>query len=150
MVNLYEDFLTNPLEIRAMYQGINQSGLSSFIGEEKELINTVFQQETYLNSATKLEDIHIFRSCQLYSLSFYKEDNPTNKSLQLDINIQDKELLKYIDILMDSFFEYEFESNLNASHLKKEIQLKDTFNNLGILEFRTKRNKKEHPIFKDL
>lgn len=149
MVNLYEDFLEKPLEIRAMYQGI-KIGNPTFIGEEKDLVNTLFSQETYLNSATKLEDTHIFRSCQLHSFSIYKENHTINKSLQLNENIKNKELIKYINTLMESFFEYEFESNLNASHLKKETQLKDTFNNLEIMEFRTKRNKKEHPIFKDL
>ena len=149
MLNLYEDFLDNPLEIRAMYQGI-KIGNPIFIGEEKNLINTLFSQEIYLNSATKLEDTHIFKSCQIYSFSYYKDDNLINKSLQLNENIKNKELIKYINSLMESFFEYEFESNLNTSHLKKEIQLKDTFNNLEIIEFRTKRNKKEHPIFKDL
>ena len=149
MVNLYEDFLKNPLKVRAMYQGI-KIGTPLFIGEEKELLNTLFNQEIYLNSATKLEDTHIFKSCQIYSFSYYKDDNLINKSLQLNENIKNKDLIKCINILMESFFEYEFEANLNTSHLKKEIQLKDTFNNLEIMEFRTKRNKKEHPIFKDL
>lgn len=149
MVNLYEDFLENPLKIRVIYQGI-KIGTPTFIGEEKDLINTLFNQEIYLNSATKLEDTHIFKSCQIYSFSYYKDDNLINKSLELNENIKNKNLIKCVNTLMESFFEYEYESNINASHLKKEIQLKDTFNNLEIIEFRTKRNKKEHPIFKDL
>jgi len=107
-------------------------------------------QATYLNSATKLEDTHIFKSCQIYSFSMYKDESLYNKAFQLEENIQNKDLVKYINILMNSFFDYEFESNLNTNHLKKEIQLKDTFNDLEILEFRTKRNYKEHPIFKNL
>ncbi|WP_121627789.1 hypothetical protein [Poseidonibacter antarcticus] len=150
MINLYEDFLKNPLEIRAMYQSINSIPKPTFIGEEKELVDTILKQETYLNSATKLQDTHIFKSCQIHSFSIYKDINLINKSLNINDTIQDKNLVKYINILMNSFFDYEFESNLNASHLKKEIQLKDTFNDLEILEFRTKRNYKEHPIFKEL
>lgn len=63
MINLYEDFLKTPLEIRAMYQSINSISKPTFIGEEKELVNTILNQETYLNSATKLQDTHIFKSC---------------------------------------------------------------------------------------
>lgn len=149
MVNLYNNFLKDPLEIRAMYSGI-KVGSPKFIGENKELLQTISNQETYLNSATRLEDTHIFKSCQIHSFSMYKDTNLINKALQLEENIQNKDLVKYINILMNSFFDYEFESNLNTSHLKKEIQLKDTFNNLEVFEFRTKRNYKEHPIFKEL
>lgn len=150
MINLYNDYLDNPLEIRAMYNGINLNGKEAFIGKEKELINTLFEQETYLNSATKLEDIHIFRSCQICSFSIYKENHLINKALQLSNFIPINKLAKYINILMDSFFDYEFESKLNKSHIEKEIQTKDYFNDIEIVEFRTKRNYKENPIFENL
>lgn len=150
MINLYNDYLNNPLEIRAMYNGIKLNGKEAFIGEEKELVNTIFEQETYLNSATKLEDIHIFRSCQICSFSIYKEHHLTNKALQLSELIPINKLAKYINILMDSFFDYEFESKLNKSHIEKEIQTKDYFNDIEIVEFRTKRNYKENPIFENL
>lgn len=150
MINLYNDYLNNPLEIRAMYNGIKLTGKEAFIGEEKELVNTIFEQETYLNSATKLEDIHIFRSCQILSFSIYKENHLTNKALQLSNLIPINKLVKYINILMDSFFDYEFESKLNKSHIEKKIQTKDYFNNIEIVEFRTKRNYKENPIFENL
>lgn len=150
MINIYNDYLENPLEIRAMYQGINSTGKDIFIGEEKELVDILFQQQEYLNSATKIEDTHIFRSAQIYSYSFYKEDNLINKALQLEKTIPNKKLISYINILIESFFEYEFESKLNTTHINKEIQMKDNFNNLDILEFRTKRNYKEHPIFEDI
>lgn len=150
MVNLYNDYLENPLEVRAMYQGLNSTGIDSFIGEEKELVNTLFQQQEYLNSATKIEDTHIFRSAQIYSFSFYKENDLTNKALQLKETIKSKNLVNYMNILMESFFDYEFKSKLNTTHINKEIQMKDNFNNLDILEFRTKRNRKEHPIFEEL
>lgn len=150
MINLYNDYLNNPLAIRAMYNGVNLNGKEAFIGEEKELINTIFEQETYLNSATKLEDTHIFKSCQICSFSIYKENHLINKALQLSNFIPTNKLAKYINILIDSFFDYEFESKLNKSHIEKEIQTKDYFNNLEILEFRTKRNYKENPIFENL
>jgi len=150
MINLYNDYLNNPLEIRAMYNGIKLTSKEAFIGEEKELVNTIFEQESYLNSATKLEDIHIFRSCQILSFSIYKENHLTNKALQLSNLIPINKLVKYINILIDSFFDYEFESKLNKSHIEKEIQTKDYFNNIEIVEFRTKRNYKENPIFENL
>ncbi|UTJ07881.1 hypothetical protein [Arcobacter roscoffensis] len=149
MVTLYEDFLNQPLDIRVMYQGIN-IGNPKFIGDERKLVNVILNQQTYLNSATKLEDTHIFKSCQIYCISFYKNNTFISNSLNLKETIKDKSLIEYINTLMDSFFDYEFKSNLNVNHLKKETQLKDTFNNLEILEFRTKRNYKQHPIFKDL
>lgn len=150
MKNLYTSFSENPLETRAMYQGINTPYQANFIGEEKELVNTIFNQEKYLNSATKLDDVHIFKSCQIYSYSFYKENTLVDSALQLKKHIPYRTLSKYINTLMNSFFDYEFESKLNTTHISKEVQMRDNFNNLEILEYRTQRNKKEHPIFEDI
>ena len=149
MVNLYEDFLKNPLEIRTMYSGLN-TGNPKFTGENKELLDIILNQQTYLNSATIMEETHIFRSCQIYSFSYYKDTNLINKTLQLEENIEEENLIKYINILMNSFFDYVFDSKLKITHINKVIQLKDTFNNLDIVEFRTKRNYKEHPIFENI
>ena len=46
----------------------------------------------------------------------YKDDNLYNKALELEESIPNKDLIKYINILINSFFDYEFESNLNISH----------------------------------
>lgn len=150
MLDIYEKFESNPLEISTMYASLQHLKKENFLIENKEGIETLYNQQTYLNSAKIIEDYHIFDSCKIYSYLFYKENTLINSSLQLCKNIPHKTLADYINILIESFFDYQYSSNLTKNHIEKDVQLKSPFYNLEILEFRTKRNYKEHPIFENL
>lgn len=149
LLNIYEQFEMNPLEINAIYGTIHKFKEEQFLLEDKEGLKTLFNQKTYLNSSKILEDTHIFDSCKITSYLFYKENTLIDLSLQLKEHIPYTTLANYINILMDSFFDYEFTSNLTKKHLKKEVQLKTYFYDLEIFEYRTKKNYQEHPIFDD-
>ncbi len=150
MLNIYNEFESNPLEITAMYNSLQHLKKENFLIDEKQNLETLFNQQTFLNSAKILEDTHIFNSCKITSYLLYKEKTIIDLSLQLNKHIPYTQLSKYMNTLIDSFFDYEYKSNLSKKHIEKEVQLKTHFNNLEILEFRTKMNYQEHPIFNDI
>lgn len=150
MLDIYEKFESNPLEISTMYVSLQHLKKENFLIENKEGIETLYNQQTYLNSAKIIEDYHIFDSCKIYSYLFYKEKTLIDLGLQLNKNIPHKTLANYINILTESFFDYEFSSNLTKNHIEKEVQLKSPFYNLEILEYRTKKNHQNYPIFEDM
>lgn len=150
MLDIYKKFESNPLEISMMYASLEYLKKENFLIENKEGIETLYNQQIYLNSAKIIEDYHIFDSCKIYSYLFYKEKTLMDLNLQLNKNIPHKTLANYINILTESFFDYEFSSNLTKNHIEKEVQLKSPFYNLQILEYRTKKNYQEYPIFEDI
>jgi len=150
MLNIYNDFESNPLEITAIYNSLQHLKKENFLIDEKQNLETLFNQQTFLNSAKILEDTHIFNSCKITSYLLYKEKTIIDSSLQLNKNIPYTQLAKYMNILIDSFFDYIYKSNLTENHIEKEVQLKTYFNNLEILEFRNKKNYQEHPIFNNI
>lgn len=150
MLDIYKNFEENPLEINYMYYSLQDLKKENFLIENKEGIETLYNQQVYLNSAKKLEDTHIFNSCKIISYLLYKEKALINISLQLNKNVPYTTLANYMNTLIDSFFDYEYESNLTKNHIKKEVQIKTLFNNVEIYEYRTKKNFQEHPIFNDI
>lgn len=150
MLDLYEKFDSNPLNITAMFYSLQFLDIENFLIDNKEGIETLYNQRIYLNSAKQLEDTHIFNSCKISIYLYFIERNIVNLTLQLKNNIPYKSLANYTNTLVNSFFEYDFNSNLTKKHIEKEVQLKTHFNNLEILEFRNKKNYQEHPIFNDI
>lgn len=134
---IYEEFDDNPEEIAAMYAIIIPFGKDIFKNISQEKLDTLFNQSVFLNSAVKLEDYHIYTSCQITSFSIYKKDKISNEKLA-----------KLIDSLLKEFFDEVFSKPLTRHHIPKETQVKSFFNGIAIYEYRTKSNFKEHPIFK--
>lgn len=150
LLDIYKNFEKNPLEVNYMYYSLQYIKKENFLLDDKEGLETLYNQQVYLNSAKKLEDTHIFNSCKIASYLLYKEKALINSSLQLNKNIPYTTLANYMNILIDSFFDYEYKSNLTKNHIKKEVQIKTPFNNIEIYEYRTKKNFQEHPIFSDI
>jgi len=138
-LKIYNEFKNNPLEINLMYTIISQFGKEVFKNIDNEILDTLFNQEVYLNSATKLEDYHIYTSCQISSFSIYKQDKISNEKLA-----------NYIDTLLKIFFDDMFKKPLKRQHISKQIQVKSSFNATFIYEYQTKKNYKEHPIFQNV
>lgn len=136
---IYDEFEENSFEIDMMYFVINQFGKDIFKNISKEKLDTLFNQSTYLNSSVKLEDVHIYTSCQISSFSIYKH-----------AKISKEKLANYIDEVLKSFFEDMFKKPLTRQHLSKPIQIKSFFNGTIIYEYQTKKNYKEHPLFKNV
>lgn len=136
---IYNEFNENPLEIDAMYFVINQFGKDVFRNIEDDVLDTLFNQSVYLNSAVKIEDYHIYTSCQITSFSIYKQDKISNEKLA-----------NHIDTLLKIFFDEVFTKPLNRHHISKPVQVKSFFNGISIYEYRTKSNYKEHPIFQNV
>ena len=134
---IYDEFANNPEEIVAMYSIIIPFGKDVFKNIDNDVLDTLFNQSVYLNSAVKLEDYHIYISCQITSFSIYK-----------DCKISNEKLAKLIDSLLKEFFDEVFTKPLTRHHIPKEVQAKSFFNGICIYEYRTKSNFKEHPIFK--
>ena len=138
-LKIYNEFKNNPLEINLMFTIISQFGKEVFKDIDNEKLDTLFNQEIYLNSATKLEDYHIYTSCQITSFSIYKQDKISNEKLA-----------NYIDELLKVFFDEVFDKPLTRKHITKPIQFKSSFNGTIIYEYQTKKNYKENPIFKNV
>lgn len=138
-LKIYNEFKNNPLEINLMYTIISQFGKEVFKNIDNEILDTLFNQEVYLNSATKLEDYHIYTSCQISSFSIYKQDKISNEKLA-----------NYIDTLLKIFFDDMFKKSLKRQHISKQIQVKSSFNATFIYEYQNKKNYKEHPLFKNV
>lgn len=136
---IYDEFEENSFEIDMMYFVINQFGKDVFKNISKENLDTLFNQSTYLNSAVKLEDVHIYTSCQISSFSIYKYDK-----------ISKEKLANYIDTLLKIFFDDMFQKPLTRQHISKPIQVKSSFNATFIYEYQNKKNYKEHPLFKNV
>lgn len=136
---IYDEFEDNPFEIDMMYFVINQFGKDVFKNISKEKLDTLFNQSTYLNSSVKLEDVHIYTSCQICSFSIYKHDK-----------ISKEKLANYIDELLKSFFDDMFQKPLTRQHISKPIQIKSFFNGTIIYEYQNKKNYKVHPIFQNV
>jgi len=133
---LYEEFDKEPREINAMLETLDTSTIKNI---EKSLLDTLDNQQVFLNSSESIEDIHIFKSAQIYCFTPYKKEN--NKEFTKE------KLAKYSNQILNDFFEYEYNSNLNRNHISKPIQHKTYFNQIAILEFQTPKNIKKHPIF---
>ncbi|RXJ90632.1 hypothetical protein CRV01_05645 [Arcobacter sp. CECT 8983] len=149
-LNIYNEFNSNPLEISAMYYVLNYIDKDTFLEKNKEKIDTLYNQRNFLNSASKLEDTQIFRSCQISSFILYKKGVLADITLNLNKHIPYTTLAKCINNLLNSFFDYMFNSNLSKKHIEKQVQTRDFFNGLEILEYRTKSNYKKHPIFENI
>lgn len=136
--NLYKEFDKVPREINAMLEIIDTS---TFKNIDKSLIDTLDNQQAFLNSSEPIEDTHIFRSAQIYCFSSYKNEKHS------DLKLTNEKIAKYVNQITNDFFEYDFNSNLNRNHISKPIQHKTYFNQIAILEFQTPKHIKEHPIF---
>ena len=147
---IYKEFQENPLEIDAMYSVINQFDKSIFKNENSEVLNTIYNQRTYLNSAVKLEDYHIYTSCQILCFSMYRKNSLVNYDLKIKKRISNNKIAFYIDTIVKSFFHDVFDKPLTRHHINKPIQVKCYFNDFPIHEYRTKTNYKPNPIFENV
>jgi hypothetical protein len=138
-LKIYNEFKNNQLEINLMYTIISQFGKEVFKNIDNEILDTLFNQEVYLNSATKLEDYHIYTSCQISSFSIYTQDKISNEKLANNI-----------DTLLKIFFDDMFQKPLTRQHISKPIQIKSFFNGIVVYEYQTKKNYKEHSLFKNV
>ncbi|MFA7090714.1 MAG: hypothetical protein WC149_02550 [Arcobacteraceae bacterium] len=138
-LKIYNEFKNNPEEINLMFTIISLFGKEVFKNINSEILDTLFNQKVYLNSATKIEDYHIYTSCQITSFSIYKQDKILNERL-----------VNYIDELLKIFFDEVFDKPLTRKHITKPIQFKSSFNGTLIYEYQTKKNYKENPIFKNV
>lgn len=133
-LNMYNDFIDDPL---GLITAIHNFDISNIKGVDQSLIDTYNNQKEFLNCNEKIEDHHIFKSVQLYAIMLFKNDKFTNK-----------ELANYINIILNDLFKDDiFESNLNRTHITKEIQPKAFFNDFFLLENQTPTNMKDIPIF---
>ena len=138
--NIYEEFDKSPRQINAMFELIDISKLEDV---DRSLIDTLNNQHQFLNSSETLKDTHIFTSAQIYCFASYKSEN--NKDVKKQLS---KETLsEYTNQILNDFFEYDYNSNLNRNHILKKVQHKTYFNQIPILEFQTPKNIKEHPVF---
>ena len=149
-LNIYKDFEKNPLEINAMYSVLPQFPKDSFSNENKDSVDTLYNTGEHLNSATKIEDYHIYKSAQITSFLIYRNTTMFNLHLQMKISPTNVDLALYVDTLTKSFFEDLFDTKLTRHHITKPIQLKSYFGKIEIYEYRTKSNYKEHPLFEDV
>ncbi len=134
-------FEKTPREINAMFEAFDISILKNI---DKSLVDTFNNQQVFLNSSEPLKDTHIFTSIQIYCFTPYKKENNPDVTIKLT----NRDLAICTNQIINDFFEYEYNSNLNRNHISKPIQHKSYFQGVSILEYETPEHKKEHPIFK--
>lgn len=137
-LKLYDEFEKNPNEIMLMYFGNNIFGKDVYDNKNSELINTIFNHQAFLNSGVKLEDYHIFTSCQISTINIYKKNSLPNIQLQLFDKINYKKLANTFNSLTKVFFDDLFTKNITTKSFTKPNEIKTYFNNTPILQYTTK------------
>lgn len=122
-IKLYDAFKEAPLEIDLMYLTIKRFNIKlKAIHHEKE--QTILNQRVFLNSATKLNDSHIFKSIQIYTMK-----------ISPFFNLPSKEYLKLTNSFLNSFFEEVYISKLTIHNFNQGSKIKSFFNDIPILTY---------------
>lgn len=137
--NIAQAFNSNPREVNAVLETFDSNLIKDLTLSQKK---TFENQNTFYNSSEKLEDTHLFRSCQITCINLFKKQQPF-AIIEAPTN---EKLANYINHIFNDFFDM-YESKLNRNHINKLIQTKTYFLNIEIFEYQTAKNKKEHPIF---
>ncbi len=146
LLNVMNEYKIKPQETDYMlYQLINAR--RHFKLDEKKL-EVFFNCRNYFNAAQLIEDFHIVESARLYSFVLFRGNNLLNQMLDITKTPNNTRLADIVNSIMTLFFE-DFNHKLTYKHIKKNIQSKSTFFDLELLEYRTPKTHKSHPVFND-
>lgn len=138
--NIAQSFNSSPREINAALETFDVNLIKNI---NKSQLETFKNQNTFYNSSEKLDEIHLYKSCQITCFSLFKK-NPLTQTFKSPTN---EKLANYINNIFNDFFDM-YESKLNRNHINKPIQTKTYFQGIEIFEYQTPKNIKEHPLFK--
>lgn len=124
-LKLYNSFKESPIEIDFMYLIIKKFDIKlkvKYQGQEQTILN----HRTFLNSATKLNDTHLFISIQIRTVH--------QRNL---FKVPDKEFLKLTNSFLTSFFDEVYISRLSSKNLIQKHTIRSFFNDMAVFTYIT-------------
>lgn len=115
---------------------------------DEELLNLLFEIREFLNASSNLDKQSFYKSAQIYALNQYNKVNIFQELGAFEIELSQIKIIKALNVIMEHYIKMPSSKIYNACFHKK-TQIKSSFFDLALLEYRTPKNIKPHPVLEN-
>lgn len=115
---------------------------------DEELLNQLFEIRDFLNASRNIEKEDLYKSAQIHALGYYKKVNVFQELGSIEIELSQAKIIKALNVIMEHYVGMPNSKLYNAC-FHKATQMKSYFFDLALLEYRTPKNIRLHPILEN-